>query len=412
MKVSWVTQIFYSLKTNNPLKIILLLGLVSFFGDTLYEGARSISGPYLKLLGANAFWVGFIFGLGEFFNFALRLPAGYLVDKTKHYWPFMFIGYYGLFVIPLLAFANTWYSAALLFLSERLVKAIRSPAKDAIVSFAAQSIGTGLGFGIHEFTDQLGGIIGPLFFSLFLATASHNSLSGYQQAFSYLWIAYVIMICVLFLVYQTVKTPQKLEHSFSHQTHHSLFSFSRIVYLYLVYIFISIIGFTNFSLIGYHLKKTSLIPEWQIPLVYAIAMALVGITAVILGNVYDIIKKPYGWQKASFTIFAPATLLLTILPITALSLTPWMVYISMLIMGIAIGSQTTIRALFADLVSKDQRATIYGIYNFFYGTAFLLGSTLMGYIYDVSRQSCIAFIAFTQLIAFVFLIFISYDQKK
>ncbi|HDN83845.1 MAG TPA: MFS transporter, partial [Candidatus Altiarchaeales archaeon] len=36
------------------MRLILLLGLVSLFGDITYEGARGVIGPYLSLLGASA----------------------------------------------------------------------------------------------------------------------------------------------------------------------------------------------------------------------------------------------------------------------------------------------------------------------------------------------------------------------
>jgi len=38
---------------------IILLGLVSLLADVTYEGARSVTGPYLGLLGASSAVVGF-----------------------------------------------------------------------------------------------------------------------------------------------------------------------------------------------------------------------------------------------------------------------------------------------------------------------------------------------------------------
>ena len=58
--------------------LIILFGLVSLFGDIAYEGARSINGPYLKLLAINATVLGLIAGLGEFLGYALRLVSGYI----------------------------------------------------------------------------------------------------------------------------------------------------------------------------------------------------------------------------------------------------------------------------------------------------------------------------------------------
>lgn len=63
---------------NNALKFIILLGLVSLLADMTYEGARSITGPYLGLLGASAATVGFVAGFGELVGYALRFVSGYL----------------------------------------------------------------------------------------------------------------------------------------------------------------------------------------------------------------------------------------------------------------------------------------------------------------------------------------------
>jgi hypothetical protein len=122
-------------------QLIILLGIVSLFGDITYEGARSISGPYLATLGASAGIVGMVAGAGEFLGYGLRLVSGYFADRTKAYWLMMFIGYVLIGAIPLLAFAGHWQLAAVLLIVERMGKGIRSPARDTIISYAGKSIG-------------------------------------------------------------------------------------------------------------------------------------------------------------------------------------------------------------------------------------------------------------------------------
>ena len=71
-----------SLTTGTALTFVILLGVVSLFADMTYEGARSITGPYLAVLGASATVVGIVAGFGELVGYALRLAAGYLSDRT------------------------------------------------------------------------------------------------------------------------------------------------------------------------------------------------------------------------------------------------------------------------------------------------------------------------------------------
>ncbi|MBC7235024.1 MAG: MFS transporter [Chloroflexi bacterium] len=149
---------------GTALQLVLLLGLVSAFGDITYEGARSISGSYLALLGAGAGIVGLVAGLGEFVGYALHLLAGHIADRTRAYWGLTFLGYGLLICVPLLAFAGRWEMAALLLIGERVGKAIRSPSRDAILSHATHQIGRGWGFALHEALDQIGAVIGPLIF--------------------------------------------------------------------------------------------------------------------------------------------------------------------------------------------------------------------------------------------------------
>ena len=56
-------------------KFIILVGVVSLFSDLTYEGARSITGPFLGLLQASAAVVGIVAGVGEFIGYALRLAS-------------------------------------------------------------------------------------------------------------------------------------------------------------------------------------------------------------------------------------------------------------------------------------------------------------------------------------------------
>ena len=70
---------------NDAVKFIILMGVVSLFADMTYEGARSITGPYLAILGASAVTVGFVAGFGELSGYVLRFFSGHLSDSTRRY---------------------------------------------------------------------------------------------------------------------------------------------------------------------------------------------------------------------------------------------------------------------------------------------------------------------------------------
>ena len=69
-----------------PLRFVVMFGLVSALSDVVYEGARSIIGPFLGQLGASAALVGLITGVGEAVALVLRLFTGRLSDRTGRPW--------------------------------------------------------------------------------------------------------------------------------------------------------------------------------------------------------------------------------------------------------------------------------------------------------------------------------------
>ena len=80
-------------KLSQAMLFIILFGIVSLFSDMTHEGASSIRGAYLSLLGASAATIGFISGLGELIGYSMRYVFGKLTDKTKCYWPMTVAGY-------------------------------------------------------------------------------------------------------------------------------------------------------------------------------------------------------------------------------------------------------------------------------------------------------------------------------
>src|SRR5262249_35703900 len=131
-------------------RFVLVIGIVNFFADMTYEGARSVIGPFLGSLGATAAIVGFVAGFGELVGYGLRSVCGYVADKTRHYWTVAFIGYaINMLAVPALALAGNWPLAAALIVAERTGRAIRRPAVEAMLSRAGGVIGHGGVFGFN-----------------------------------------------------------------------------------------------------------------------------------------------------------------------------------------------------------------------------------------------------------------------
>ncbi|MDD5072873.1 MAG: MFS transporter [Candidatus Omnitrophica bacterium] len=380
--------------------LIIIFGLVSLFGDIVYEGARSVNGPYLKTLGVSAAVVGFVAGLGEFIGYAIRLVSGYFADKTRAYWVFTFLGYGLLVSVPLLSLTGVWQVAALFIIMERFGKALRAPARDTIVSQASKQVGTGLGFAISEVMDQIGALTGPLILSgLFLVIGtSGNEIAKYQKGYSLFWIPFILVMACVTFAFLKVPNPEKLEMAVKKAPEPD--RLSKTFWLYTAFTFVTTMGFVNFALIGYHFKAKNVLSDAQIPLFYAIAMAIDGVAAWFIGTYYDRLKKKSNNEKAGLSALMTIPLLSAFIPVFAFSVNFTFALISAVIWGIVMGIHETImKSAIADLTPMKRRGTGYGLFNTVYGLAMFIGSAAMGVLYDHSIIAVIAVTVCLQVLA-------------
>ena len=389
-------------KKKLALQFILFFGVISTFGDITYEGAQSVYGPYLGYLGARASTIGIVAGIGGFLGYALRLVSGYFIDRTQKYWLITILGYCLLIAVPLLAIAGNWQVAAIFIILERTGKAIRSPGKDAMLSHATKQLGTGFGFGLHEALDQVGAFIGPLIF-----TASLALTGGFRQGFMVMWVPVLLTVVIIFFVRFKFPEPKMLEGNFPDKIilpANPQKSLSNVFWLYAVFTFISVLGFANFPIIAYHLQFQKMIPVVQIPTLYAIAMAIDAVVAIIIGKTYD---------KMGFATLISIPLLTLPIAFLGFSQNSIFVILAVILWGAVMGIQETImRAAIADITSINNRGKAYGIFNTIYGLALLIGGVTMGFLYEYSLTFLTGFIVVIELLAFVAFVFFKKNIVK
>ncbi|HOW43389.1 MAG TPA: MFS transporter [Candidatus Omnitrophota bacterium] len=385
---------------KSAIHLILMFGLVSLFGDIIYEGARSVNGPYLKTIGANAALVGLVAGIGEFLGYAIRLVSGYFADKTKAYWIFTFIGYGMLITVPLMSLTGIWQMVAVYIVLERIGKAIRSPAKDTIVSQASKQVGTGFGFGLQEAMDQIGATVGPLIFTvLFVWLGRGNkTVADYQKGYGLLWLPFLLLMACVIIAYLRVPDPSKLEVALNKPREPD--KLSTVFWLYTLFSFVATLGFVNFVLIGYHLKAQNVLPDAQIPFFYAVAMAIDGVVALLIGKGYDILKTRMKNEKAGLFTLIVIPVFSILIPVLGFTTNAAFAITAVLLWGVVMGAHETImKSAIADLTPLKKRGTGYGIFNTSYGLAMFFGSAAMGFLYDVSRPSLIVVSVALELMA-------------
>lgn len=367
------------------------MGLTSLFADMTYEAARSITGPFLATLGASAALVGFVAGFGEFLGYSLRLASGYLADKTQRYWTITIIGYFiNLLAVPALALAGNWQIASLLIISERVGKAIRTPARDAMLSHAGSHTGVGWAFGIHEALDQLGALVGPLIVAVVLYYKG-----GFQESFAILAIPAFFGLAVLMIAFRLFPHPHHLEIKLEELERSGM---TTPFWIYLLGAGLIAAGYADFSLIAYHFEKKSILSPVWIPIFYSFAMGFTSFSAPLLGYLYD--------RKGIVVLIWVSILSAFFAPFVFLGGFYWALC-GLVLWSIGMGAhESLMRAIIANMISPKRRASAYGIFNAGYGTFWFLGSVTIGFLYDYSVWAVILFSLVTQFLAIPILMWV------
>ncbi len=383
---------------------IILFGIVSLFSDMTHEGASSIRGAYLSLMGASAGVIGFISGLGELIGYSMRYVFGKFTDKTKKYWTMTIVGYIlDVLAVPALALVGEhgWVWACALLIIQRMGKAIKKPAKDTIMSFAASQEGAGKSFGIQEVLDQIGAFLGPvLLYLVMLFQTEGTAFQVYAGCFAVLAIPGTITILLLLITKHKFPNPEQFEPA---PKEYIPFTMKKEFILYIAGISLFAFGFVDYSVIVMHVSKCyagiagglaeiSLLNAETIPLLYAGAMLVDAVAALIFGLMYDKRGvKALVWSTVLSAPFAIFIFGFHSVPLLLLGIALW---------GVGMGAQESIlKAAVTRMVPKNSRATGYGIFECSFGIFWFLGSWLLGVLYDINIPVMIAVSVIAQLAA-------------
>jgi MFS family permease len=364
-------------------RFVLVLGIANFFADMTYEGARSVTGPFLGSLGASAAVIGFTAGLGELVGYGLRSISGLISDRTGKYWIATITGYFiNMLAVPALALAGNWPIAAGLVVAERTGRAIRKPATDAMLSFAGKQIGRGWVFGLNEALDQAGATIGPLIISFTLFRRN-----SFQTGFALLLVPAIVTILIVCVARYLFPHPRHLEPV-------SEILSDKLPLPYWIYVGAGACiaaGFADFSLVAYHFQHTGSVTTAVIPVYYAVAMIMGSIGALVFGKLLDRIGLPVLLVAMFLGAFFA--------PLVFLGRT-WMALSGVILWGIGLGAQgSLLRSVISGLVGSHKRGTAFGLFDTVFGIAWFAGSWLMGILYDRSLIALVLFSMLLQLLA-------------
>jgi predicted MFS family arabinose efflux permease len=367
------------------LRFVLIIGIANFFADLTYEGARGITGPFLGSLGASATVIGFVAGFGELVGYSLRSVTGYFADRTQRFWLVTLTGYFiNMLAVPALALAGNWPIAAGLIVAERTGRAIRKPVVEAMLSDAGKSIGTGWAFGLHEALDQAGAMTGPLIIAFILFRQK-----SYQNAFALLLVSALLCLAIVGIARAFHLRAEKLEKRPSHLPEAP--RASKSFWLYLTAGALIAAGFADFSLIGFHFRKASVVAENLIPIYYAVAMGTGAVGSLVFGRLLDKAGPQVIVVLFFITaLFAPLVFLGNFM----------FALLGMVLWGLSMGAQDSLlKAVLTPVIPQGKRSSAFGLFDTVFGIAWFLGSALTGLLYDKSILVLVLFSVVLQLAA-------------
>ncbi|WP_244189208.1 MFS transporter [Streptomyces incarnatus] len=380
-----------------PWRFVVWFGTVSLLADVVYEGARSITGPLLASLGASALVVGVVTGAGESAALGLRLVSGPMADRTRRFWGLAIAGYALTVVsVPLLGVAGVLWAACVLVIAERVGKAVRSPAKDTLLSHATAATGRGRGFAVHEAMDQIGALVGPLLVAGMLALTGND----YGPALGVLAVPGIAVLLLLFRLRARVPDPEAYEREVTAAAPRAPDGregrLPRAFWTYAAFTAATTTGFATFGVLSYHLVQRHLLSTAWVPVLYAAAMAVDAVAALATGWLYDRLGPRVLIALPVLTAGVVALAFTDTVAVAVLGSLVW---------GAAMGIQeSTLRATVADLVPSGRRATAYGLFAGVVGVASLAGGALTGGLYGYSIPALITVVVAIQALSVVLLL--------
>jgi MFS family permease len=377
------------------LRFVVGFGVVSALGDVVYEGARSVIGPFLRDRGATAAVVGLVTGIGEAVALVFRLGTGHLADRTGRPWPQTILGYALTMVcVPLMALPGGLALAAGLYNGERFGKALRSPARDTMLAHASAKLGTGYTFGLHEALDQLGALAGPLAIAAFLGLGG-----SLRMSFALLAVPGAGALLVLTRLRLAAPDPAAYDPSAAVSDAKRLRlggGLSRSFWLYAAFSAATMFGFATWGVLAFHLVAEHVVSAGFVPVLYAAAMGAAALTSVASGRVYD----RMGLRGL---VVLPA--LGALVPFLSFRTSVAAVVAGAIVWGAAMGvHDSTMRAAVTDLVPRHRRGAGYGTFTAVYGLAWLAGAALIGVFYEHGTAPATWFIVAVQAVAAVLLL--------
>jgi MFS family permease len=349
---------------------VLMLGMVSLFTDLSSQMVYPLVPELLAGMGAPKTLIGVVEGLAESTASLLRTVFGRWSDRTGRRKLFIYIGY-GLSAVskPFLYVATAWHVVLGVRLSDRVGKAVRTPARDALISTSVTPERRGQAFGFHRAMDRLGAVGGPLLAMLVLYLF-RDSGRAVRLVFLFSCIPGLLALAFVPFARETAQTLVSRDST----AKSGLRSPAFVSFLAASIVFT--LGNSSNAFLILKAREAGL----SVAMIPAIWVAY-NLSCTVFSPVFGSLSDKVGRTPviaASFVCYAAVYILFGLAQSLA---AVWLLFVAY---GLYYGlSEGVFRAYIADVVGPEHRATAYGIFNTGIGLALVPASVVFGAVWDL-----------------------------
>jgi MFS family permease len=352
---------------------VLILGAVSFLNDVSSEMTITVLPLFLaNVLGVKTALIGIIEGVAETTASLSRMLFGWLSDQTGRRKAFALAGYaLSSLTKPLLYFAQAWSTVFGVRFADRLGKGVRTAARDALIADSTPAERRGLSFGFHRAADTGGAFVGLSLVALLVWLGEKNALKLDVSVYRNLVLAGIVPGFLGTALLLAVREISGAKKSAGRQKAPLDRRFKTLVVIMVLFT----LGNSSDAFLMLRSQNVGL-TVLHISLILVAFNAIYTLAAMPLGAWSDRVGRPrvirLGWfvYAAVYLVFAIASKPWHIVA-------AWLVYAIYYAMVEAMG-----RALVADFVPSEQRATAYGVYGTAVAISALPASLIAGVLWQ------------------------------
>lgn len=142
-------------------RTVFAIGMLSLFSDMGHELVTAIMPLFLATFGGGAVALGLIEGCSDAASSLLKLWMSFYSDRVGRRKPVMLAGYLLTALMGTFALATAWWQLLLIRVVAWIGRGARGPVRDAMLSESVPATARGRAFGFEGAMDTTGAVVGP-----------------------------------------------------------------------------------------------------------------------------------------------------------------------------------------------------------------------------------------------------------